>query len=204
MAQYILSPTAYKTRSGYDSYDANHPVSNAFDADVDTYWTIGGTASTFDWYSQKCFYGFDLSQIPNSETITGAQIRLTYSKTGLSDSVACCFAKELSPNYLSYNALGDIMRLAEPAGADAERHTSVSVPKAVAYLNSYRSQIISGEKNFGVNFEAGYRYIRLHEAEIVITTEDTTKIFLGETPVTKAYLGTTPLTGIYLGNTKLL
>lgn len=204
MAEYILRPTQYKTSSSYDSYDVNHPVAHAFDGDIDTYWTIGGSAVTFENYSKKCFYGFDLSQIPNSETIVGAKIRLTYSKTGTSDRVSCCFAKELNSSYFDYNALGSINRLAEPAGADAERHTTVSVPEAVAYLNSYRSQIISGEKNFGVNFEAGYRYIRLHEAEIVITTEDTTKIFLGETPVTKAYLGNTPLTGIYLGNTKLL
>lgn len=42
------------------------------------------------------------------------------------------------------------------------------------------------------------------EFYIEATYEDTSKLFLGETPVTKAYLGTTPLTGIYLGNTKLL
>lgn len=39
---------------------------------------------------------------------------------------------------------------------------------------------------------------------IEATYEDTSKLFLGETPVTKAYIGTTPLNGIYLGNTKLL
>lgn len=96
------------------------------------------------------------------------------------------------------------MRLAEPAGTAAETHITINVPEAVDYLNSYRNQIVSGEKNFGVNFEAGYRYIRLHEVKIVIKTEEASKIFLGDSPVTSAYLGNTSLTGIYLGNTKLL
>lgn len=206
MGEYILRPSAYKSSSNYDVYSETHPVTHAYDDDEETYWQIGGDGVTYSSYSKKCFYGFDLSLIPDNEKILSAKAGLVYSKSStISGQPACCFAKKLYYSYNSDNALGNIYKFKEPAKVD-EMVSAVSNSRqeCVDYLNSYKSQIIRGEKEFGLNYESEYRYLRIHEIYLIITTEETTKIFLGETPVTKAYIGTTPLNGIYLGNTKLL
>lgn len=208
MGEYILRPRSHNYESGHEYDDANHKTNLAYDTDLETYWlatTSGG------WGSSRTLYNFDFSNIPNGENIIGAKLFATYiSDWGYTQYQLTKAINISAPSYSDslgtvwqppYTPKGQIKTQTLDLGAES------TAMNPLVYIKNNISSLRAGSAVFGVwiypSASSSSPY-KLYDISLTVYTEDSTKLFLGETHVASAYLGNTKLTGIYLGNTKIL
>lgn len=199
MGEYILRPRSHNYISSHEYDDANHKASLAYDNDEDTYWSI--TSS----YGKRTFYNFDFSEIPNNANITSAAIQVICSKIGgATADVELYSVKRLVTSVSSSSDYIDKLPSLVGIGSKITKQ-SVLTDKTIQYIKDNLSSIkAGGTLGFFLSMYVFSGELRIYDISLHITTEESTKIFLGETPVTSAYIGNTKLAGILLGNTKLL
>lgn len=201
MGEYILRPTQYNYSAGNQYANASYPTENAFDNDINTYWSWHGG---FDWEkSRRTFYGFNFNSLPTNEIITEIKIRMTVYSASAGDIVVHPCSKPLlgvsstgyvedypSYRYLNLTTQNTIMTI----------ESTETLPKSIERINADRNAF------YGLYLEWNkYGTKRIYDIALVIKTEKMgSLIYNGDKNITSAYLGNTKLNGIYLGSNKLL